>query len=527
MPSNSNILERRLGGPPGDPEKARRIALSMMQDADTQRERAEKALKKLEESIQQLEEAKRSAESANRAKSVFLANMSHEIRTPMNAILGFSQLMLRDPVLTTQQRQHLDTINRSGEHLLALINDILEVSRIEAGRTTLNSTTFDLHGLLHDVEMMFRLRTDDKQLHLNIERVGEVCRYIVTDESKLRQVLINLLGNAVKFTDKGGVTLRVETQPVDDALRLKIEVEDTGPGIAPEEMDRLFDPFEQTRAGRRAGSGTGLGLAISREFVRLMGGDIAVTSLIGQGSVFSFIVAVGRGESSAVARKTALRQVLRLESGQRPYRVLIADDVEDNRTLLRNLLETVGFETAQAADGEEAIHQYEQWRPDLILLDLRMPTVDGYEVIRRIRSQRDAPPVKLIVVTASAFQESRHAILAAGADDFIIKPYREAMLLETIREFLGVRYVYAGEPAAPTLPAAGSATKIERASLAALPADWLDAMRRAAVAADLDRLLELIARIESRDAVLARSLRQLMERFDYKRLLQLLQPEAK
>jgi two-component system sensor histidine kinase/response regulator len=527
MAPNGDNLERRFNGPPGDPEKARRIALSMMQDADTQRERAEKALKKLEESIQQLEEAKRSAESANRAKSVFLANMSHEIRTPMNAILGFSQLMLRDPVLTTQQRQHLDTINRSGEHLLALINDILEVSRIEAGRTTLNSTTFDLHALLHDVEMMFRLRTDDKHLHLNIERVGEVCRYVVTDESKLRQVLINLLGNAVKFTDKGGVTLCVETRPAGDALRLKIEVEDTGPGIASDEMDRLFDPFEQTRAGRRAGSGTGLGLAISREFVRLMGGDIVVTSRIGQGSVFSFEVAVGKGESAAVARKAALRQVLRLESGQRSYRVLIAADVEDNRVLLRNLLETVGFETAQAADGEETLRQYEQWRPDLILLDLRMPAMDGYEVIRRIRSRHDATPVRLIVVTASAFQESRHAILAAGADDFIIKPYREALLLETIREFLGVRYVYAGEAVASAPLPPGSATKIERASLAALPADLLDAMRRAAVAADLDRLLELIARVEPRDAALARSLRQLMERFDYKRLLQLLQPETK
>ncbi|MCX6910479.1 MAG: ATP-binding protein [Verrucomicrobia bacterium] len=525
MASNGNNLEQRLDERAGDPEKARHIALSMMQDADTQRKRAEGALKKLEESIQQLEDAKRSAEAANRAKSVFLANMSHEIRTPMNAILGFSQLMQRDPVLTAQQRQHLDTINRSGEHLLALINDILEVSRIEAGRTTLNTTAFDLHALLHDVEMMFRLRTDDKQLHFAIERVGEVSRYVITDESKLRQVLINLLGNAVKFTDKGGVTLRVQTQPAEGAvLRLQVEVEDSGPGIAPDEMNRLFDPFEQTRAGRRAGSGTGLGLAISREFVRLMGGDITVTSQIGRGCVFRFDIAVAKGDSSAVARRTALRHVLRLEPGQRKYRVLIADDVEDNRVLLRNLLETVGFETTQAADGEETLRQYEQWRPDLILLDLRMPVVDGYEVIRRIRARHDAPPVRLIVVTASAFQESRNAILAAGADDFIIKPYREAMLLEAIREFLGVKYVYAGEIAAP--PPAGSSTKIERASLAALPADWIDAMRRAALAADLDHLLELIARIESRDAALARALRQLMERFDYKRLLQLLQPEA-
>jgi CheY-like chemotaxis protein len=309
-----------------------------------------------------------------------------------------------------------------------------------------------------------------------------------------------------------------------NALRLQAEVADTGAGIAPEEMERLFDPFEQTRAGRRAGSGTGLGLAISRQFVRLMGGDITVTSRVGHGSTFGFDVSIARGESSAVARKTEFRHVLKLEPGQRAYRVLIADDVEDNRTLLRNLLQTVGFETREAADGEAAMDLYDEWRPDLILLDLRMPFVDGYEVIRRIRTRHDAPPVRIIVVTASAFQESRNAILAAGADDFIIKPYREARLLETIREFLGVKYLYAGEHA--TAPPPGSATRIERAALAALPRDLTDAMRRAAINADLDQLLELINRIEPRDPVLARALRQLLDRFDYKRLLHLLQLEG-
>ncbi len=506
-----------------DPERARRVAFSMMQDADTQRQRAEKALKKLEESIQQLEEARRSAEAANRAKSVFLANMSHEIRTPMNAILGFSQLMQRDPVLTPQQRQHLETINRSGEHLLALINDILEVSRIEAGRTTIHPATFDMHGLLEDMEMMFRLRADDKQLRLSIKRIADVPRYVVADENKLRQVLINLLGNAVKFTAKGGITLRVGTRQANGVLRLMFEVEDSGPGIAQVEMERIFDPFEQTQAGRHAGSGTGLGLAISREFVRLMGGEITVTSEVGKGSVFRFDVVVTQGESTAAGRKTVLRQVVRLQPGQRTYRVLIADDVEDNRELLRTLLEAIGFETTQAADGEEVLRQFERCQPDLILLDLRMPVLDGYEVIRRIRAKTGSPRVKIIVVTASAFQESRQAILAAGADDFILKPFRNVKLLETIREFLGVKYIYADETA---VTATVVASKIDRAALAALPHEWLDAMRNAATNADMDHLLEVIARIEPRDAALARGLRQLMERFDYKKLLQLLQLEA-
>ena len=228
-----------------------------------------------------------SLQQANRAKSVFLANMSHEIRTPMNAILGFSQLMLRDQDLTPRQCQYLGTINRSGEHLLALINDILEMSKIEAGRTTLNPSTFDLPVLLKDLEMMFRVRTDEKKLSFSVEMIGDVPQYIVTDINKLRQVFINVLGNAVKFTEQGGIGLRVRadregaTGPC-----LRVEVEDTGPGISPDDQDKLFRHFEQTKTGQQAGTGTGLGLAISREFVRLMGGDITVSSQVGKGSVF-------------------------------------------------------------------------------------------------------------------------------------------------------------------------------------------------------------------------------------------------
>ena len=228
-----------------------------------------------------------SLQQANRAKSVFLANMSHEIRTPMNAILGFSQLMLRDQDLTPRQCQYLGTINRSGEHLLALINDILEMSKIEAGRTTLNPSTFDLPVLLNDLEMMFRVRTDEKKLSFSVETIGDVPRFIVTDINKLRQVFINVLGNAVKFTEQGGIGLRVRadregaTGPC-----LRVEVEDTGPGISPDDQDKLFRHFEQTKTGQQAGTGTGLGLAISREFVRLMGGDITVSSQVGKGSVF-------------------------------------------------------------------------------------------------------------------------------------------------------------------------------------------------------------------------------------------------
>ena len=280
-----------------------------------------------------------SLQQANRAKSVFLANMSHEIRTPMNAILGFSQLMLRDQDLTPQQCQYLGTINRSGEHLLALINDILEMSKIEAGRTTLNLSTFDLPTLLKDLEMMFRVRTNEKKLAFSVEVIGDVPQYIVTDINKLRQVFINVLGNAVKFTEQGGIGVRVRADyEVADGHFLLVEIEDTGPGISPEDQDKLFRQFEQTKTGQQAGIGTGLGLAISREFVRLMGGDITLNSQVGKGSVFVIHPPLKEGDAQAVEAKEKPRHVLRLQSGQATCRVLIADDIEDNRQLLAQLL---------------------------------------------------------------------------------------------------------------------------------------------------------------------------------------------
>src|SRR6187431_2528937 len=267
-----------------------------------------------------------SLKQANRAKSVFLANMSHEIRTPMNAILGFSQLMLRDPELTTRQCQYLGTINRSGEHLLALINDILEMSKLEAGRTTLNPSTFDLPVLLKDLEMMFRVRTDEKKLSFSVDTSGDVPQYIETDINKLRQVFINVLGNAIKFTEQGGVGVRVRADPQGaNGPQLRVEIEDTGPGISPDEQVKLFRQFEQTKTGQQAGTGTGLGLAISREFVRLMGGAITVHSQVGKGSTFEIQLPLNEGEAQAIQSKDNSQHVLELQPDQAACRVLIAD----------------------------------------------------------------------------------------------------------------------------------------------------------------------------------------------------------
>src|SRR6188768_3894477 len=382
-----------------------------------------------------------SLQQANRAKSVFLANMSHEIRTPMNAILGFSQLMLRDQDLTQRQCQYLGTINRSGEHLLALINDILEMSKIEAGRTTLNPSTFDLPALLKDLEMMFRVRTDEKKLSFTVEEIGDVPQFIVSDINKLRQVFINVLGNAVKFTEQGGIGLCVRADR-DGATGpfLRVEIRDTGPGISPDDQERLFRHFEQTKTGQQTGTGTGLGLAISREFVRLMGGDITVSSQVCKGSDFVIHLPLTEGEAQAVQAKDNPRHVLRLQPGQAACRVLIADDIEDNRQLLAQLLAPVGFEIHLATNGLEAVQEFERMQPHLILMDFRMPVMDGHEAIGRIRAMAGGQDVKIIAVTASAMDDNRQELMEIGADDFIGKPFREAELFQKIHVHVGVEY---------------------------------------------------------------------------------------
>ena len=461
-----------------------------------------------------------SLQQANRAKSVFLANMSHEIRTPMNAILGFSQLMLRDQELTPRQCQYLGTINRSGEHLLALINDILEMSKIEAGRTTLNPSTFDLPALLKDLEMMFRVRTDEKKLSFSVEMIGDVPQFIVTDINKLRQVFINVLGNAVKFTEQGGIGLRVRANREGaSGPFLRVEIEDTGPGISADELDKLFHHFEQTKTGQQAGTGTGLGLAISREFVRLMGGEITVSSQVGKGSVFVIQLPLTEGEAQAVQAKEKPRHVLKLQPGQATCRVLIADDVEDNRQLLAQLLEPVGFEVRLATNGAEAVQEFEEWRPHLILMDFRMPVMDGHEAIRRIRAMAGGEGPKIIAVTASAMDENRQELMAIGADDFISKPFREAELFQKIHAHLGMNYVYAEQPT-DTAPA--EAAELAPESLAGWPQDIIQPMREAVITADLDQLLAKIQEVEARDPRVAQALRRLAEAFQYEKLLDLL-----
>ena len=468
--------------------------------------------------------AKEAADAANRAKSAFLANMSHEIRTPMNAVLGYSQLMLRDPALGAGAKENLNIINRSGGHLLALINDILDMSKIEAGHVALNSVAFDLSDLLKDLEVMFRLRTETKGLKFEVVVDPHCERYIESDKGKIRQVLVNLLGNAIKFTERGSITLRVSMGRQEKGKRqLLAEVEDTGAGIAAEEQKNLFQPFAQSQSGRDLQEGTGLGLAISREFVRLMGGEISMTSEVGKGSSFRFEIPVRPSGISPAPEQMAHRSVMGLQPGREVPRVLVVDDEPHNRGWLTGLLKIVGFEVREAEHGAAAIRVWQHWKPSLILMDMRMPVMDGFEATRRIRASPDGHETVIIALTASALEEDRGMATDSGANDFLSKPCPEDELWKKIQEHLGLSYRYADEELSQNIDASAGAAVPPSATLNELPEELIAHLDDAIRNGEKSRIDELMAIIGERDPCLARVLKALADGYEYDALTRLLE----
>jgi len=407
--------------------------------------RTELLERRVHERTLQLEEAESRAVEANRAKSVFLANMSHELRTPLNAVIGFAQLMARSRTMTDADRENLSVIRRGGEHLLGLINDVLSISKIEAGKMSAERRPFNARELIDDVAEMIRARTETAGLTL----VAEVSRTfppaVLGDEGKLRQVLINLLGNAVKFTETGTIAVRATWA----GGRATFEVSDTGQGIDEHELATLFQPFVQAASGRQAKEGTGLGLVITQQLVRLMGGDITARSRRGEGTTFRFDIELPVATERVI--KHEVKRVIGLAAGER-RRIAVVDDTRDNRTLLRKLLESVGFEVRDAANGQDAIELWRTWHPHLIFMDQRMPVMDGSEATRAIRDAESGERTPIIALTASAFDHERQAILENGADEFVVKPFAEETIFDVIARHVGVRFIYEGE----RVPAAGN-----------------------------------------------------------------------
>ncbi|MGL5130969.1 MAG: response regulator [Planktothrix sp.] len=501
------------------------LAIAVQQSTLFEQAKAEIIERKKAEAA--LQKAVKAADIANRAKSEFLANMSHELRTPLNAILGFAQLMNHDLSLKPDYQRYVEIINRAGSHLLELINDILEMSKIEAGRVTLNKTDFNLISFLNNLQNILQIQAIQKGLNLLFEISSEIPQFVRTDEGKLRQVLINILGNALKFTQIGSVTLRARLKPENksDQLSIIFEIEDTGLGISPEEISNLFQAFAQTETGRKHHEGTGLGLAISRKFIQLMGGDITVQSVVNQGTIFTFKILVQRVESTILHSSIFHPPILRLAPQQPSYKILAVDDILESRLLLSEILNGVGFQVKEAENGLQAVELCQTWKPDLIFMDMRMPVMNGLKATQIIKADLCTHKTLIIALTASAFEEDRAMLLEAGCDDFIRKPFQREQLLEKVKQYLKVEYIYQkGEnreiinsQKSETLPTEDIKLHLEK-----MPSQWIKQLHEYASQCSDTGILVLLKEIPPENIVLTDALTLLVYNFEFDKILALL-----
>ncbi|HEX7634738.1 MAG TPA: ATP-binding protein, partial [Noviherbaspirillum sp.] len=458
-------------------------------------------------------EGRRAAEAANRAKSAFLANMSHELRTPLNGILGYAQILQRDQTLGERQLAGVNVIRQSGEHLLTIINDILDLAKIEAGKMELYLVDIRLIRFVQTIVEMIGVKATQKGLEIFCDMAPDVPQYIRVDEKRLRQVLLNLLSNAVKFTDHGRVTLRVCFTP---PSRLCFEVQDTGVGISEDQLDAIFQPFEQVCDAQRRLGGTGLGLSISRQYVHLMGSEIRVKSRLGQGSTFWFELEVPVIET---ATTTALAKIVTGYTGPRKM-VLVADDMAENRAVAADMLKPLGFEIFEATNGREALQIAQSLRPHLILMDIVMPGMDGLEAVRRLRRMRVFNKVPIIAISASGSGDDHGKRIAAGFNAVLLKPIDLDELLRKIAKLLQLDWTYA-------LPGAKTSVQAEAfGPLVAPPQQEMEVLYRLARRGNMQDILERAAyltELDQRYGPFANQLRLLAKGYQSKAILSLVE----
>lgn len=479
---------------------------------------------KLQQEIAERRCAEEAAQAANRAKSIFLANMSHELRSPLHAILGFAQLINNSDNLSPEQKDNLQVIIRNGEHLLTLINQVLDLSKIEVGCTPLNEVKCDLYQLLDDLEEMFLLKANNKGLQLLFHRAKEVPQYVRCDEVKLRQVLINLLSNAVKFTSSGKVVLKVTV--VENKLStLHFEIADTGCGIAECELNSIFEAFVRTPAGQKLSEGTGLGLSIARSFVQVMGGEISVNSIVGSGSTFRFYLPVRVVKTPVFTNQKPTRRIVALAPNQPQYRILTVDDNQDNHQLLIKFLSPLNFELQHASNPQEAMAIWKDWKPHLIFLDMEMRLSDSTETTRKIRGWEQqhnfSVPTKIIALSTKVLQQQQTVFLSAGCDDFICKPFQQEEIFDAIHKHLGVCYTY--DELRPSTISLNEAKVLTQAALAALPCNLVTNLHKAIITLDVDLIQNAIAHIYEFNQPIALSIASLANNFQYEQLLDLTQ----
>ncbi len=501
---------------------------------------------RVEERTNELQSAKSIAENANRAKSEFLANMSHEVRTPLNGILGYAQILQRSKSLTEQERKGITIIHQCGTHLLTLINDVLDLSKIEARKMELYPTSIHFPAFLQGVSEMFSIRADQKKISFINQLDSDLPQAINVDEKRLRQVLINLLGNAIKFTERGAVTLSVkvlgtENQCVDGATeiseigqgkkitRVRFQIEDTGMGMEAEQLEKIFLPFEQVGDSKSQSQGTGLGLAICQRILDLMDSKIQVASKAGQGSIFYFDVdLVSVPEWSQSARESQMGTIVGFQGEKQ--KILVIDDRWENRSLLMNFLQPLGFQIEEAVDGQEGLKKAAEFKPDLIIADLVMPKMDGFELIRRVRQSSEHADTCIIASSASVFEAEQCESISAGANEFLAKPISTDHLLDMLRSLLDLEWVYEAvdntSPDQNHSPEDGSESNSNSAEVSTPPIDILKVFNDLQKKGDLDAIAEECNRLEVNQpefSDFARKLRQLSDSFQLNEIKSLIQ----